>query len=195
MTKHSDAGYIIISAFRDGDIDPDQYKINKKNSKELKDLIKKSGYSFVPIWGGFEETDKQGNKQTVKQRSFIVFNFKKNNKMSDSEELKKLGQEWCKKFNQESFLWKEEGQLGKAHYVDLNGKIEMSFNAVTPTDASDIYFSSLKNSRRNPRKKALTFRESLEKGSKVYNGKLYMSQSPSTLAQAYKRSGELFFRF
>jgi len=29
--------------------------------------------------------------------------------MSDSEELKKLGQEWCKKFNQESFLWKEEG--------------------------------------------------------------------------------------
>jgi len=178
LGKHSDAGYIIITAFRGGDSDPDVLKHNYKNNARLKSDIKASGYSFTPVWGGFYEVT---SDKVVKEQSFIVFNFKGKIKQNDSRELKALGQKLCKKYDQEAFFYKEDGGYG--YYIESDGTVGMKFKNVEPTTASDIYFTSLNKSRKKQiGNKSLTFKE----------GFIYLAKSPNSLYEAYLRSGEIF---
>lgn len=185
LTKHSDAGYIIITAFR-GEF---EYKENVKRNQKLKSDIDKSEFSYIPVWGGFIETDSEtGEQKEVKERSFVVLNFKRGSKESspDSEELKKLGRVLCKKYNQESYLYKPQGNETQAFYINSMGKVEMKFNSATPTKAADMYFTNLsKSSKKSVGNKAFTYRE----------GVIWLAQSPKSLAEAYKRMGEIFIKF
>jgi hypothetical protein len=184
LTKHSDAGYVILTAFR-GEFD---YKQNVKRNQLLKADIDKSGYSYIPVWGGFIETDvESGEQKEVKERSFIILNFQRgtNEPMGDSEDLKELGRKLCKKYAQESYLYKPQGKETKAYYLTATGKVDMAFSTATPTKSVDMYFTNLaKSSKKAVGKKAFTYRE----------GVIWLAQSPKTLAEAYKRMGEVFFR-
>ena len=188
MGKHADAGYIIISAFRDGDGDPDILKKNKAANQQLKGVIASSGYSYIPVWGGFIEYGVDGKENIVKEQSFIVFNFKGRERQPDTKVLKALGQKWCKKFDQDAYLYKEEG--GKAYYIDKNGSVTSTFSSVSPTQAADIYFTSLNKSRKKIQRKGFTFRE----GKEYIKGEVWMAKSPRSLAEAYTRRGEVFFK-
>ncbi len=185
LTKHSNAGYIIITAFR-GEYD---YQENVKRNQKLKADIDKSGYSYIPVWGGFIETDVEtGEQKEVKERSFVILNFERGstNSFPDSEGLKKLGRVLSKKYDQESYLYKPQGEETKAFYITPTGKVDMTFNSATPTKAADMYFTNLaKSSKKSVGKKAFTYRE----------GYIWLAKSPSTLAEAYKRMGELFLKF
>lgn len=185
LTKHSAAGYIIITAFR-GEF---EYKENVKRNQKLKADIDKSGYSYIPVWGGFIETDSEtGEQNEVKERSFIVLNFKrgKNEPGTDSEGLKELGRILCKKYGQESYLYKPQGASTKAFYLTGTGKVDMTFSSATPTKGADMYFTNLsKSSKKAVGSKAFTYRE----------GVIWLAKSPKSLAEAYKRMGEVFFRF
>lgn len=184
LTTHSDAGYIIISAFR-GEYD---LRDNYKRTKQLQGDIKSSGYSYFPVWGGFVETDKDGKKHEVKEKSIVVTNFPRGSSepKEDSEELKKLGQKLAKKYDQESFLYKPKGTDSKAHFITQTGKVDFSFNAASPAVASDVYFTNLKKSR---------FKEKGEKSFAYREGVVYMAKKPKSLHEAYKRYGENFFNF
>jgi hypothetical protein len=185
LTKHSDAGYIIITAFRG----ENEYTENVKRNQKLKSDIDKSGYSYIPVWGGFIETDiETGEQKEVKERSFIVLNFKRGTiePMGDSEGLKELGRKLCKKYEQESYLYKPQGKETKAYYLTGSGKVDMMFSTATPTKSADMYFTNLaKSSKKSVGSKAFTYRE----------GVIWLAQSPKSLAEAYKRMGEVFFRF
>jgi len=184
LTTHSDAGYVIITAFRNEYDLRDNYKRNKK----LEANIKQSGYSYFPVWGGFVETDKDGNKKEVKEKSIVITNFPKGSSepKPDSEELKKLGQELAKRHDQESFLYKPTGTDSKAYYLKANGKVDSSFNVASPTEAADVYFTNLKKSR---------FKDKVGKSFTYREGVVYMAKSPKSLNEAYKRYGEQFFNF
>lgn len=155
LGTHAEAGYIIISAFRDGDGDPDTLKKNLALNKILKRHIQQSGYSHTIVWGGFKE---QETGKIVREQSFMVFNFKrKADAQDDAEYIKKFGRVMCRKFKQDAYFFKEPGN-GRGYYIDKTGKINATFGNVKPTKAADIYFTSLAKSRnKNNLKKSFTF--------------------------------------
>ncbi len=184
LSTHSDAGYIIISAFR-GERD---LRDNYKETKRLQNDIKGAGYSYFPVWGGYVETDKDGKKHEVKEKSIVVTNFPRgsNEPNPDSEDLKRLGQKLAKRYDQESFLYKPTGTDTKAYYIKQSGAVDSTFNASSPTVAADAYFTNLKKSRFKEKDgKSFTYRE----------GVVYMAKSPGSLHEAYKRYGENFFNY
>lgn len=186
LTIHCKNGYIIISAFRYGDSDPDLLKKNMVRSDKLKSDIKSSGFSYIPVWGGFEETSKDINEKpvNVNEQIFVIFNYKRLEKQDTIDELKKLGNQLCKKYDQESFFLKDTD--GKGYFLDGNGSVQQTFSSISPTEEIDVYFSFLDKRRRNDSIGCpLTYRE----------GVLYLAKPPLTLAEAYIRSPEVFFRF
>jgi len=183
LGTHSDAGYIIISASR-GEYD---YVENVRRTNDMKKAIDASGYSYIPVWGGFVETNEQGERQEVKEKSFIITNFKrgKGEPGQGSDPLKELGQSLARQFDQESFLFKPQGSESKAYYLDSSGGVVASFNATSPTTAADNYFTNLKKSK----KKA-----SVGKSFTYSEGVVYLAKSPLTVSEAIKRFGEIFFK-
>jgi len=185
LSTHTDAGYVIISASR-GEFD---YLENSRRSKKLQADIDSSGLSYIPVWGGFVETNAEtGEKQEVKEKSYVITNFKRGSTqpLKGSEDLKELGTVLCQKYDQESFLYKPQGPSKKAFYLTASGGIDGSFSASSPTTAADVYFTNLKKARSKSKNgKSFTYRE----------GIIYMAQSPATLYEARRRRGEMFFKF
>jgi hypothetical protein len=186
LTTHSDAGYTIITAFRH----EYSYVENVRRNNKLKQDIDKTGYSYIPVWGGFIEKDEPtGELKTVKERSFIITNFPRGKSIpnEDSEELKSIGKMLCKKYDQDSFLYKPTGTETIAYYLKSNGSVDQKFTNVTPTEAADIYFTNLSKAAKKELKltKSFTYRE----------GVIWLAQSQKSLDEAYKRMGEVFLRF
>lgn len=185
LSTHSNAGYVIMSAWRY----ENGKELNNVRTKQLKADINASGYSYFPVWGGFVETDPNtGKTREVKEKSFVITNFKRgsNEPNVDSSDLKKLGLQLCKKYKQESFLYKPSGKDNTAYYITSSGKVDMKFNAASPTKAADVYFTNLKKSiKKSKDGKSFTYRE----------GVVYMAHSPKSLSEAIKRYGENFFTF
>lgn len=183
LTTHSQAGYIILSAFRG----ENTFKQNMKNTEQLQTAINGSGFSYFPVWGGFVETNAETGEQTpVKEKSFVVLSFKRGTKepIKDFEELRNFGLEQIKEFEQEQMLVKPPG-AEKASYVNQSGQSEMSFSVTSPTQASDMYFTHLSKSKNKPMtSNSFTYRE----------GVVYLATPPASLTEAVKRYGELFFR-
>jgi hypothetical protein len=184
LSVHSEAGYVIITAFRT----EYDYQTNVKRNQKLKADINKSGYSYIPVWGGFVETDRNtGEKIERKERSFIILNFKRGSTepFNDSIGLKKLGQVLCNSYDQEVYLYKPQGKETTAYYLTGSGAVDSKFRSATPTKSADVYFTNLaKSAKKRVGKRAFTYRE----------GIIWLAQSPGNLAEAYKRMGEWFLR-
>ena len=189
LTKHSNAGYIIVSAFRGDRSLADNYK----RHKDLERHITKSNnkYSYIPVWGGFIEKDDDGNElRDVKEKSFIITNFPQGSSKPYSEHkgLWKLGRELIRKYDQDSFLFKPMGKNRKiAYLINKNGRPDDKYSVVSPAVASDIYFTNLrKSSRRFGDKDGKSFAYRNE-----YN--LYMAKPPLSVSEAWTRYRETFF--
>jgi len=184
---HHKAGYIIISAYRGGDIDPSQLELNKANNHLLKGDIRKSGYSYFPVWGGFIEHDEETNKEIeVREPSFVVSAYSVGGIIKDANKLFELGKEWSAKYKQESFLYKPSGEQKVAYFISPDGKTLAKFESVSPTTDADAYFTSLhKSKKRGKTTKSFTYKERI----------IYMAGPPENLNEAYIRHNELFFRF
>jgi hypothetical protein len=184
LSVHSDVGYVIITAFRT----EYDYQTNVKRNQKLKADIDKSGYSYIPVWGGFVETDRNtGESVERKERSFIILNFERGSTkpFDDSVGLKKLGQVLCNKYEQEVYLYKPHGKETTAYYLTDTGAVDSKFSSATPTKSADVYFTNLvKSAKKRVGKQAFTYRE----------GVIWLAQSPGSLAEAYKRMGEWFLR-
>lgn len=207
--KHVPNGYIIISAFTGSPADKewggdrlDWFFQNLRKSKELKKEINNSGYSHIPVWGGYKYKGEPATEEM--ELSFVVFNFGKSNKSLGTEgieKLKELGQQWTKKFNQETYLYAPEGNDSYAYYFDKDGREDMKFNSVSLTGDVDMFFTILsKNRNATPTKNQSFSYKATDTNESVYKykeGNIYFVDNPRSFSEANRRTemGELVFNF
>ena len=154
ISRHSKGGYIVISPCRGGNdfknmINPNQSPtqqiaaINNQRINEMIFIIKRSGYSYTPVYGGFIENLGSDNEANVYERSFVIYNHDKNGNIGDFRNLYNLGIQLAKKFNQDSFLCQAPNENPK--YVTQNGNVDMEFdnNNLSFNDVSQEYFTDL----------------------------------------------------
>ena len=189
--KHAERGYVIISACRDSS-NPNMRIVNQQKTNELKVDIRKSMFSYMPVYGGYVE-DENGE---VLEQSFIVFNYDRTGTPADFWDLKSFAIEMCGKYNQDSVLICEPGQVPK--YYNAAGKVvsapEKSSNNVKVNDMSQPYFTEFgKNKKRFtydvdfPDEVTSSFIE-------VISSFDYFEKPPETYGERYRRYklGELF---
>ena len=136
---HIKNGYAIVSACR-GENTTEQ---NNAKTKELRDLIKASGFSFKPVSGGFIENKGKTDEKEVHEKSFVIYNFKQNGEVAKPNELLNLAMRVCRKYKQDSILYSEKGD--KPRYYTKTGHIDSSFgNKFILNDKQQEYFTDMK---------------------------------------------------
>lgn len=152
IDKHSKNGFIIVSPCRgygefnlDENNPKDIQKLNEINNSRIKKiitLIKKSGYSYTPVYGGFIENVGTEKEETVYEKSFIIFNYNKKGEIRDLQDLYNFGVELSKEFNQDNFLYKAPNETPK--YIKKDGSIDFDLGGKpTFNDFSAEYFTDL----------------------------------------------------
>ena len=92
-----------------------------KNTKSLIADIKKSGYSYFPVYGGYKGTDGMVDKY---EPSFFITNYKGKTPQDNFDELFDLAVKICNKYNQDSVLVKAPNDVPK--YIDRNGNVSIN---------------------------------------------------------------------
>ena len=193
INKHGKEGMAIISANRSSGGDKSEKdrnetnRINKKNTKDLIKDIKASGFSYIPVYGGYRGTDDVIDDY---EPSFIITAF---NRDGDKQEINKLYNfaiEMCGKYNQDSILFKAPNEA--PNYYDKNGvKINTSSSNNTITnDLTQEFFTSLIKTQNidndNPeRSKRFTYDIQFE--GKSYG--IYLNPGPATYNERVRRRG------
>ena len=138
LDKHGDNGMINISANR-SDSPKD---VNDKNTQSLINDLKRSGYSYLPVYGGYRGTD---GVEDDYEPSFVVFNYDVNGHVKNFSELQTFAIELCGKYDQDSVLIKAPGKA--PIYLDRNGNKanERESNKVLKNDPKQAYFTSMKS--------------------------------------------------
>ena len=180
----AEAGFIVISAFKGGDPSPRRRRKYQFNSRSLREDIQQSRYSYIPVWGSFDEWDEIGFLESFPEAAFIVFNCKNHREQEDTEELLSLAHTWRKQYDVEVLLYSEPGKGGKAHYLTDSESIELCFGSVSPSVAVDIYFRYLHSKAREKYPKTLFHEEE----------RIYLARRPNSVNEAYMRRGEIFIR-
>ena len=101
LDRYSCYGFIVIG-YGDSDFD---------RIKEMISTVKSRKYSYIPIYGSFNENlGKEYETQTF-EKSFVIFNYnnKKQVKTDEFSELLDFAMELAQQFNQDSFLYCEYG--------------------------------------------------------------------------------------
>jgi len=190
LSKHFTDGFIIITADKAHITDK---KIREERFKKLKNKVVNAGYSYIPVWGGYTETNPcTGEKYDAPsfEMSLLIPNQKPfTDKSNDSDNLIELGKHLSKDDenvdnNQESFLYKPMGNDTKSYWIDINGNITNTFNTLTTNDATQAFFTKIYHSK-NPNKVDRRFTMLPE---------IYLHKSPKNASEAYSRFGEQFFK-
>ena len=152
LQRHGDSGFIVISpcrGFADFKLDPNDpqskqklSEINNQRVREMIQQIKRSGYSYTPVYGGFIENAGTEDEENVYERSFVIYNKRRDGSESDIKKLIDFGQALAQQYNQDSFLVKARGE--KPKYITQNGDVDMEFSGNTSfNDFSQEYFTDL----------------------------------------------------
>lgn len=173
LKHHGDNGFVIISAERK-ERKPEE---NKEKNLELRQDIIKSGFNYIPVYGGYIENKGMKDETVREEKAFFV--PAKKGSLESMDELKKLGMEWTKKYNQESFFFSKPGN--KPAYITPDGGVDMEFNGMTLNDAAQDYFTRF-NKSKNKTDRRITY---------TFEG-VYMNDAPSCMSEACTRYGELF---
>lgn len=138
INKHGNNGLVTVSANR-SDLSKEE---NDENAKKLIDDIKKSGYSYLPTYGGYRGTD---GVEDSYEPSFVIFNHTSDGKTGDFEKLRDFALYVCDKYNQNSVLIKAPNN--PPIWVDKDGnKVnKKEGNKVWKNDPTQEYFTSLKS--------------------------------------------------
>lgn len=137
LAKHGNNGFIVISANR-ADKPHDE---NVKNTKELRNRIAKQGYSYLPVYGGYRNT--QTGEEADYEPSFLVFNYNENGESRDMKKLVELTKLWCGDYEQDCAYVKLPDK--DPVYIDRNGKItnKRESDKVAINDPTKEFFTSL----------------------------------------------------
>jgi hypothetical protein len=192
LGKYSNVGYIIISASRglEDKIEHSQRNIDLNNQKNnqnysiLLKAVKDSGYSFIPVYGGFIENKGTEYEKNVYEKAFIVINYDREGKELDFTKLKNLAIEWCKEFNQDSVLIKAPNN--NPTYYKQNGEASDTFTGnIKINDLTQQYFTDFVKTQKlidNGRRHRFTFEN------------VYINPNPATYPERVRRirSNEIF---
>jgi hypothetical protein len=185
FTKHFNDGFIIITADK---ASIDNAKVAKNRFKQLEHDVASAGYSYVPVWGGYKEINPQtGNKYDAAsfEMGLLVPNQRVGNsdKPHETDKLPELGKKLASKYDQESFLYKPQGQEKKAYWIDRNGRVDYEFGNVTVNDLAQEFFTKLNNAKNNTKAdRRFTFMN-----------EIYLNKAPYSASEAYGRFGEQFY--
>ena len=179
MLDHGKTGMVILSACRsavestdpkldltyefemdmgDRDIDSDALydemeewlrKRNAVKDKELKDDIKKAGYSFTPVYGGYRGKDGVNSSY---EPSYVVYNYKRgDDNPGDFYELEQFAIKMCGKYGQESVYVQEPGSAPK--YLDDEGNQVNMFSSKNfkLNRDNEKFFTTTKRDKTNPK--------------------------------------------
>lgn len=185
LGKHADSGYIMISASRyEPDIDVQQNnEINNTNYKKLLAAIKNSGYSYIPVYGGFIENQGGEVQKEVYEKSFIVFNYNRNGEQIDFKQLHNLAIQWCNEFNQDSVLIKAPNQ--NPAYYGSEGDEQMKFTGdIKIDDLTQQYFTDfVKSKQRNINKQG----DEYSKQHRLTFENVFVNPAPVTYSEGHVR--------
>ena len=131
LDKHSENGYIIVSLCNDED----------DCVRKLITILKKSPWSYMPVYGGFIENKGEENETVVYEKSFMIFNYDKKGNPNKLDDLFNFGVELSKKFNQDSFLYHEHGK--KPTYYKYGKHISVFSDKMKFKDYAEMYFTDL----------------------------------------------------
>ena len=131
LDKHSENGYIIVSLCNDDD----------DCVRKLITILKKSPWSYMPVYGGFIENKGKENETVVYEKSFMIFNYDKKGNPNKLDDLFNFGVELSKKFNQDSFLYHEPGK--KPTYYKYGKHISVFSDKMKFNDYAEMYFTDL----------------------------------------------------
>ena len=131
LDKHSENGYIIVSLCNDED----------DCVRKLITILKKSPWSYMPVYGGFIENKGKENETVVYEKSFMIFNYDKKGNPNKLDDLFNFGVELSEKFNQDSFLYHEPGK--KPTYYKYGKHISVFSDKMKFNDYAEMYFTGL----------------------------------------------------
>lgn len=135
LDKHSENGYIIVSLCNDED----------DCVRKLITILKKSPWSYMPVYGGFIENKGEENETVVYEKSFMIFNYDKKGNPNKLDDLFNFGVELSEKFNQDSFLYHEHGK--KPTYYKYGKHISVFSDKMKFKDYAEMYFTDLHKKR------------------------------------------------
>ncbi len=131
LDKHSENGYIIVSLCNDED----------DCVRKLITILKKSPWSYMPVYGGFIENKGKENETVVYEKSFMIFNYDKKGNPNKLDDLFNFGLELSEKINQDSFLYHEHGK--KPTYYKYGKHISVFSDKMKFKDYAEMYFTDL----------------------------------------------------
>lgn len=131
LDKHSENGYIIVSLCNDED----------DCIRKLITILKKSPWSYMPVYGGFIENKGKENETVVYEKSFMIFNYDKKGNPNKLDDLFNFGVELSEKINQDSFLYHEHGK--KPTYYKYGKHISVFSDKMKFKDYAEMYFTAL----------------------------------------------------
>ena len=143
ISKHSNGEYAVVSACR-GELSKAE---NYKRTKELKEKLQASRFSFKPVKGGYIENLGKSNQKEVYENSFMIYGYSKNGEPIKPKELFNYAIKLCKEYEQDSILYSKHGE--KPTYYNKNGSKEFSPGKnMKLNDKSQEYFSEFGKNKR-----------------------------------------------
>lgn len=122
-------------------------KRNARKDKELLDDIRKSGYSYTPVFGGYKGTD---DVQSSYEPSYVVYNYKRGGEPGDFEELLQYALEWCGKYRQDSVFVQRPGEAPV--YLNRHGE-QVNSTSTKNTKYNrygEMFFTTTSRDKTNP---------------------------------------------
>ena len=207
LTKYMEDGFIVATSDRTCEAENGlaygqvcteeaaaaQELINQANYKDLIGMVRAAGFGYIPAFGGYKEkvidkeTGKETSVDTDKPENSIVIVARPQNGR-DYEQLKALGVEITKKYNQDSFFYKPPDEIDRAaYYIDREGNVDDSapvFTDFKPQDLSQEFYTQLKKGQQ---RRFTALPENIERV-------IYLREHPKSVWEARKRYGEIFIK-
>ena len=173
--KYYTYGFIVIS-YGNSDFD---------RIKEMISTIKSRKYSYMPIYGSFNENLGEERETQTFEKSFVIFNYdnKQHCEVGKFSELFDFAIELAQQFNQDSFLYCEPNKNLK--YVKTDGTIIAEYETDAPfNDLTKEYWTDLHKNRCG------------ELTQSIFTG-CYINPAPQCYSERHVRylKGEIFISF
>lgn len=122
--------------------------LNNKKTEELKKDIINSGYSFLPVYGGYpEDGTNDDDKEYVYEKSFVIFCFDRKGNPIDIKNVIKDCKKWCVDYWQDSILI-NDGESNPYYWERKTNSKGMEFSSdISKWKVNDLiqdYFTALK---------------------------------------------------
>jgi hypothetical protein len=175
LDRYSCYGFIVIG-YGNSDFD----KI-----KEIISTVKSQKYSYMPIYGSFNENLGEERETQTFEKSFVIFNYdnKQHCEVGEFSKLIQFAIDLAQQFNQDSFLYCEPNKNLK--YVKTDGTTIAEYETDTPfNDLTKEYWTDLhQNSHQQPTQSTFTG--------------CYINPAPQCYSERHVRylTGEIFISF